>query len=165
MSTPIETNTEELQGVLNRMYNLPNLGGSGSSAPDLVIGLNVADTKMWEDGTTNGAHDLRDMTPADVSIISGSISAVAEKVKQGLPVKVMMNEIHFYWGDAWTKGVAEASHVSLGSNYAYPSDNFHVLSLGFFLLNNPINYTNPCYMEIRFNLETGVCTTCYANAL
>ena len=36
MSTPIETNTEELQEILNTVYNLPMAGG-GSSEPDLVI--------------------------------------------------------------------------------------------------------------------------------
>lgn len=36
MSTPIETNTEELQEILQTVYNLPDAGG-GSSEPDLVI--------------------------------------------------------------------------------------------------------------------------------
>lgn len=36
MSTPIETNTEQLQEVLQQVYNLPLAGGS-SSTPDLVI--------------------------------------------------------------------------------------------------------------------------------
>jgi hypothetical protein len=31
MSTPIETNTEELQNILQTVNNLPNMGGSGSS--------------------------------------------------------------------------------------------------------------------------------------
>lgn len=44
MSTPIETNTEELQEIVNRVYNLPNIGGSSSAAPDLVIGLDTSDT-------------------------------------------------------------------------------------------------------------------------
>lgn len=36
MSTPIETNTEELQEILQTVYNLP-LAGGGSSKADLVI--------------------------------------------------------------------------------------------------------------------------------
>lgn len=36
MATPIETNTEELQEILQTVYNLPMAGG-GSSEPDLVI--------------------------------------------------------------------------------------------------------------------------------
>ena len=37
MSTPIETNTEELQEILQTVYNLPNAGGSGSAKTDLII--------------------------------------------------------------------------------------------------------------------------------
>lgn len=33
MSTPIETNTEELQEILNAVNNLPNAGGGGFSIP------------------------------------------------------------------------------------------------------------------------------------
>lgn len=36
MSSPIETNTEELQEILQTVYNLPNAGGGGSE-PDLLI--------------------------------------------------------------------------------------------------------------------------------
>lgn len=43
MSTPIETNTEELREILNTVYNLPMAGG-GSAEPDLVIGLDASDT-------------------------------------------------------------------------------------------------------------------------
>ncbi|MBR5820350.1 MAG: hypothetical protein IKY68_03770 [Alistipes sp.] len=36
MATPIETNTEGLNEILNQVYNLPNRS-SGSSEPDLVL--------------------------------------------------------------------------------------------------------------------------------
>lgn len=43
MATPIETNTEELQEILQTVYNLPMAGGS--SEPDLVIyGVPAAST-------------------------------------------------------------------------------------------------------------------------
>lgn len=42
MATPIETNTEELQEILNTVYNLPMAGG-GSAEPDLVIKLDNPD--------------------------------------------------------------------------------------------------------------------------
>lgn len=38
MSTPIETNTEELQEILQTVYNLPNAGG-GSASYDLTVNL------------------------------------------------------------------------------------------------------------------------------
>ena len=43
MSTPIETNTEGLQEILQNVYNLPMAGG-GSAEPDLVIGLDTSET-------------------------------------------------------------------------------------------------------------------------
>ena len=43
MRTPIETNTAELQEILQTVYNLPMAGG-GSAEPDLVIGLDTSDS-------------------------------------------------------------------------------------------------------------------------
>ena len=158
MSTPIETNTEELQEILQTVYNLPNAGG-GSSKPDLVIGLNVADTKMWEDGTTSDARDLRDMTKDDVSIISGSISAVVEKVKQGLPVRVLLNEVHFYWSTNWNKSVAEATQISLASyTKVYPEEDYEDLMVSFYAVNNPVHYSSRCSIHITFDIDTGAPT-------
>lgn len=48
MSTPIETNTEELQEILQTVYNLPMAGG-GSSEPDLVIKLDNPDWLQMTD--------------------------------------------------------------------------------------------------------------------
>ena len=155
MSTPIETNTEELQEILQTVYNLPNLGGSGSSAPDLVIGLNVADTKQFADGSTSAARTLQEMQVSDVSIVSGSISSVVDKIKQGLPVRVLLNEVHFYWGTYWNKGVAEATHISL-ANYSteYPVEQYEKLSVSFWGKNNPVHYSTMCTIEIQFDIAT-----------
>lgn len=48
MATPMETNTEELQEILNTVYNLPMAGG-GSSEPDLVIKLDNPDWLQMTD--------------------------------------------------------------------------------------------------------------------
>ena len=37
MSTPIETNTEELNEILQTVYNLPNRSSGGSAEPDMTI--------------------------------------------------------------------------------------------------------------------------------
>ena len=38
MSTPIETNTEDLREILQAVYDLKNSAGGGSSKPDLLLG-------------------------------------------------------------------------------------------------------------------------------
>ena len=92
MSTPIETNTEELQGVLNRMYNLPNLGGSGSVKPDLVLRLNP----------TDDYYELASLTTKQIkngmSIKSGSIADVVAKIKNQQEVKVLLEYEYEYSG-------------------------------------------------------------------
>lgn len=153
MATPIETNTEELQEILQTVYNLPMAGG-GSSEPDLMIGLNIDNTKLCPDGSSAPCRSLTNMTKNDVSIISGSISEVAEKVKQGLPVKVMLNEVHFYWDNRWTRGIGEATHVQFGSLGSYPSEEGTMLVVTFFLSNTPIGTNYPCHMRIFIDVAT-----------
>ena len=153
MSTPIETNTEELNEILQTVYNLPNAGG-GSSKPDLVIGLNVADTKVrTEDGSA--CKSITNMTVDDVSIVSGSVSAVVEKLKQGLPVRVVMTDIHFYWTDAWTKGITEAAQVVIYSNQEYPSEQYTHLDVVFFTTTFPHNYITRTNVQIQFEIDSG----------
>lgn len=154
MSTPIETNTEELQEILQTVYNLPTAGG-GSSEPDLVIGLNVTDTKVFADGATNNARDLLDMTVDDVSIISGSVSATAEKVKQGLPVRVLIRSVHFYWSNSWFSDVGEATQVLIGNSNSYPNDDYRWLFATFFLSNCATALYHPVMLRITFDLTTG----------
>lgn len=54
MSTPIESNTEELQEVLQQVYNLPNRSG-GSNSYDLTIQIDQFD-----------AHDIGGLTMQEV---------------------------------------------------------------------------------------------------
>lgn len=79
MSTPIETNTEELQEVLQQVYNLPSRSSGGSATPDLVIVV---------DGSGNNYLD--DMTASAVSIESGSLDDTIEKIGNGQYASVLL---------------------------------------------------------------------------
>ena len=165
MSTPIETNTEELNEILQTVYNLPNRSSGGSAEPDLVIGLNVADTKMWKDGTTDSARHLLGMTAGDVSIVSGSVSATADKVKQGLPVRVLIKSIHFYWSDWWFTDIGEATQVLLANWDSYPNENYTRLQTVFFLSNTFDAIYKPAILRIAFDLATGEVDSYQADAI
>lgn len=78
MSTPIESNTEELQEILQTVYNLPSRSG-GSTTPDLVVVV---------DGS--GHEYLDDITTSDVSIESGSLANAIEKIQSGQYASVML---------------------------------------------------------------------------
>ena len=82
MSTPIETNTEELQEILQTVYNLPNAGG-GSSAPDLVItpGENFNFTKPNVNGTYNVAQ---------ISFNASEVISSYEKLMAGKDVRAVL---------------------------------------------------------------------------
>lgn len=82
MSTPIETNTEELQEILQTVYNLPNAGG-GSSEPDLVITL----TESVMDGITN--H------PEKISFNSEEVVNAYTKLLSGETVNCVLNADYF----------------------------------------------------------------------
>lgn len=70
MVTPIETNTEELQEILQTVYNLPMAGG-GSSAPDLVIGLDTSDSLTITNQTERLTFDSADVVNAYNKLLSG----------------------------------------------------------------------------------------------
>lgn len=70
MSTPIETNTEELQEILQTVYSLPMAGG-GSSDPDLVIGLDTSDTMVINDNVEKLSFDSAAVIEAYNKLLSG----------------------------------------------------------------------------------------------
>ena len=160
MSTPIETNTEELQDLVNRVYNLPNIGGSGIVQPDLVIGVNFRNTNankyMFSTNTS------RRYSVDDISIESGSVAAVAEKLRQGLPVRVVMREVNFYNEYLWARGYTEASQVYIAHTddvVTYP-DSPEVALNCFFVTQSLVTAyewsgVQPCYFTITFDITTG----------
>ena len=70
MSTPIETNTEELQEILQTVYNLPMAGG-GSSEPDLVIGLDTSDSQEITGSPEKLTFESADVINAYNKLLSG----------------------------------------------------------------------------------------------
>ena len=82
MSTPMETNTEQLREILQQVYDLPEAGSGGSAEPDLVIAL----TAPFNYGNFVG-HTT-------VAIESGSLEAVAEAFIAGRSPVVKIK--HFY---------------------------------------------------------------------
>lgn len=100
MSTPIETNTEELQVILQTVYNLPMAGGGGSAEPDLVITLDNTD---W--GSMTGHAELLSFNQEDVintynKLISGeTVNCVLNAIYwpfSGGPVKASSPQISVY---------------------------------------------------------------------
>lgn len=92
MSTPIETNTEELQEILQTVYNLPNAGGSGGSVkPDLVLSLDLPRSYSFTKGNENAIRD-------SISIKSGSIENTLAKLENREEVKVFMEYEYYYGG-------------------------------------------------------------------
>lgn len=124
----------------------------GSSEPDLVIGVNVSGQNMVY---------FTQMGIEDVSIVSGSVSDAVNKVKQGLPVKVIMTDIHYYSTGMWSRGIAEAIYVSLSvQETSFPSDTYDNLSVVFRILHRPGTSfgwdVTPFFdVHIGFDLSTG----------
>ena len=100
MSTPIDTNTEELQEILQTVYNLPMAGGGGSAEPDLVIALDNTD---WSSMT--GHPELLSFNQEDVintynKLISGeTVNCALNAIywpHSGGPVKASSPQISVY---------------------------------------------------------------------
>ena len=92
MSTPIETNTEQLQEVLQQVYNLPSR--SGGNTPDLVLGFNTENTKHY--------LNSYQITAEDFTIKSGSALSTYTKMKNREEVKVILEVDTFYGSSVFT---------------------------------------------------------------
>lgn len=82
MSTPMETNTEELREILQQVYDLPEAGSGGSAEPDLVIGFDDAN---WE-GITG---------PDQFTFDQDAVVATYNKLLTGQTVNCVLNAV--YW--------------------------------------------------------------------
>lgn len=89
MSTPMETNTEQLREILQQVYDLPEAGNGGGSEPDLAI------CPMLDDGTSNyfrmkaGNFNGRDCGPKYVTYDPEKVISVYEKLQAGKDVRVV----------------------------------------------------------------------------
>lgn len=83
MSTPMETNTEQLREILQQVYDLPEAGMGGGSAPDLVItpGENFAFTTPIYDTTYNVAQ---------ISFNASEVISSYEKLMAGKDVRAVL---------------------------------------------------------------------------
>ena len=168
MATPLETNTAELEGLLQDVYNLPDRSSGGSSEPDLVIGLNWRNTNTMRSPFTDNESYRYNVN--DVSIESGSVLAVVEKLQQNQPVNVLLKEVHTYNDYVWSRTVAEASQVFLTheadyGTISYPDTPLVRLGCVFFCWRELyfMQYKNggPSVYGITFDATTGeVATYC-----
>ena len=82
MSTPIETNTEELQEILQTVYNLPTAGG-GSSEPDLMI--TPLENFALNTALINSTYNIR-----QISFDTSEIVSTYEKLIAGKDVRAVL---------------------------------------------------------------------------
>lgn len=80
MSTPIETNTEELQEILQTVYNLPNRSSGGGDNYDLIIPVDVP---AYEGSGCLMVEHLGEIDWA-------AVSATGEKLRNGENVNVLI---------------------------------------------------------------------------
>ena len=99
MATPIETNTSELQEILQSVYNLPNANSGGSDTPDLVIKL-----------TAPRESNLTEVVVSNFFVESGDVSAVIAKVRTFENPTIIL-KMDYYYGDFRYVGIATASSV------------------------------------------------------
>lgn len=148
MSTPIETNTEQLQEVLQQVYNLPNRSASSDSY-DLEIEVSLS----WHTDDRTTIQEL-----SDLSYSAEDVKKVVEKLLRGEEPKVIvkgtmeqdsggLNQIYIHpdtvFGSSWEDGNAfSVSVVCVTSNSYYQG----VLSFVFFA-NDSTNYKVNSYME------------------
>lgn len=104
MSTPIETNTEDLREILQAVYELKNSAGGGSSEPDLVIGIEIPHS---DDVTLGG------LTISHVTIKSGSVANTYAKLQERKEVKVFAEHEYWYGGYYKYTGVLYPSAVTM----------------------------------------------------
>lgn len=94
MSTPIETNTEQLQEVLQQVYNLPSRSG-GSSEPDLVITTGENFSFLY-------IENAPERSPRNVVYETEKIISTYEKLKNGGDVRVTFGGQ--LWLNSWDGG-------------------------------------------------------------
>ena len=82
----IETNTEELQEILQQVYDLPNRSSGGSSEPDLVINVRMP----------QGSYLTQEYFDDIVVTFSGSVEDTYAKLSNREDVKVVVNHDYYY---------------------------------------------------------------------
>lgn len=131
MSTPIETNTEELQEVLQQVYNLPSRSASSDSY-DMMLQLDMPEGEsLWEYAFT---YD-------NLTVVSGDFHSVVDKLTTDQPVKIGVICHTYYWNHV-QRGFANVLNIDYNEGSGALGGAFTLYSLYF-----------------RFNLESdGTCS-------
>lgn len=139
MATPIETNTEELQEILQTVYNLPMAGG-GSSEPDLVITL---------DNSSNSTNI--DNHPEKFTFNSEDAISVYNKLLTGQTVNCVLNAT--YWPSSGGCFNASSPHVTaLAKSDDNNSARAGYLGILFNLSALYNGYNSICTVHLDFNI-------------
>ena len=138
--TPIETNTEELQEILQTVYNLPMAGG-GSSEPDLVITVDNSSSS-----TTMNNH------PEKFAFNSDDAISVYNKLLTGQTVNCVLNSA--YWPHSGGSFNASSPHVTaLAKAYDSNSARAGYLGILFNLYGTYSNNFDAIYtVHLHFNI-------------
>lgn len=100
MSTQIETNTEELNEILQTVYNLPNRSSGGSSESDIRVEWQLSSGKYPEN-----------ISADEVSVVL-DYEAVVAKLQNGENVTAVMSHKYYYWDENFKfTGTSTATQV------------------------------------------------------
>lgn len=112
----IKTNTEELQEILQTVYNLPNASGSGSAEPDLVITYSNTDLSQ---SFSN---------PSFCSFDNAAVIDTYNKLVTGQTVNCILNSE--YWIHSGYMVKASSPHITVQA----AADNNNSARIGFMLV-------------------------------
>ena len=120
MSTPIETNTEELQEVLQQVYDLPSRSASSNSY-DMMLQLDMPEGEsLWEYAFT---YD-------NLTVVSGDFQSVVDKLTTDQPVKIGVICHTYYWSSV-QRGFANVLNIDYNEGSGTLGGAFTLYSLYF----------------------------------
>lgn len=117
MATPLETNTEELQKILQQVYDLPNANSSGTE-PDLVI--TPTENFSFNDFAVNADYNVK-----QISFDPSKVISTYEKLASGNDIRAVFTGHLFLnsWSPAFmatqpaTRALVYGSDVEDGGNW------------------------------------------------
>lgn len=157
MATPIETNTEELQEILQTVYNLPMAGG-GSAEPDLVI--TATENFGWDSPSTNQDYNL-----AKIAFDPNAVISMYEKHMAGKDVRAAFRG--YLYLNSWSPPIMTAYHSSRVIGYGpevsdyqgkhYLVVRFQIARFYWFMSND----NGDEILEYRFSISSDMSTANY----
>lgn len=161
MATPIETNTEELQEILNTVYNLPMAGG-GSSEPDLVI--TAAENFAWANPNQYPTYNW-----GKILFDPNAVISTYEKHMAGKDVRAVFGGF-FPLNSAIPRVMTTHPHARIigygpdvynsGNNCHYLVVRFHVYDSYYFLSNDGTAFEPEYRFIISSDMSTATLEAC-----